>query len=240
MRKRLYFLSLILLAVAAALALFAYVLFGTVALPSTVTMAGRLSTVIAAVAFVALLLAFLTLVFTNAKFFIKLTATVLLVALIAATALIAFLAYEASGIQTYFDGNFREYVLKNDVEYLRLPDGKNNIGYMEFANCDSLKTVSIPKTVTAIGVCAFFECDSLKNVKIAEGVSEIGRSAFYGCSNLKSVTIPKTVMKIDDYAFASCSELTTVFYGGSKADFAKIQIGSENSKLKNANIVFGE
>ena len=113
------------------------------------------------------------------------------------------------------------------------------IGEWAFAYCSSLTEVTIPKSVTSIRAFAFRSCSSLTKVIIPEGVTSIGDSAFGYCSSLTEVTIPKSVTSIEYAAFYDCGALATVHYGGSKTDWGKISIDSENDPLKNApNIIF--
>ncbi len=69
-------------------------------------------------------------------------------------------------------------------------------------------------------------------------VTSIGDYAFWLCSSLTSVTIPDSVTSIGYYVFYGCSSLTTVNYTGSEEQWAEVSIGSRNSPLKNATIVY--
>ena len=118
-----------------------------------------------------------------------------------------------------------------------IPEGVTSIGVGTFLYCDSLTEVTIPKSVETIGISAFAGCSSLTKVTIPEGVTSIGDTAFAGCSGLTEVTIPKSVESIGKQAFDDCDALTTVYYGGSKTDWGKISIGSDNDPLTKANII---
>lgn len=58
------------------------------------------------------------------------------------------------------------------------------------------------KKVTKIGDEAFANCESVKSVKIPKGVTSIGYSAFYGCKNLSSISLPKGITKIESSILA--------------------------------------
>ena len=120
---------------------------------------------------------------------------------------------------------------------VKIPEGVTSIGNGAFGYCSSLTEVTIPKSVTSIGGSAFEGCRSLTKVKIPEGVTSIGKWAFLHCSSLTEVTIPKSVTSIESFAFSECKALATVYYGGSKIDWGKISIGSDNDPLLNANII---
>ena len=86
-----------------------------------------------------------------------------------------------------------------------------SIGYMAFAGCSGLTSITIGSGVTSIGYEAFYGCSGLTSITIPEGVTSIGRSAFSGCSSLTSVTIGSGVTSIGDYAFSGCRSLTDVY-----------------------------
>ena len=79
-----------------------------------------------------------------------------------------------------------------------------------YANCDSIKTVSIGSGVTSVGTDAFFYCRNLTGVMIPDSVTSIGDFAFQNCSSLTDITIPKSVTSIGGSAFRNCSSLTDI------------------------------
>ena len=98
----------------------------------------------------------------------------------------------------------------NRLKSVTIPNSVTSIGECAFARCSSLTSVTIPNSVTSIGVGAFFYCSSLTSVTIPNSVTSIGESAFIDCSRLTSVTIPNSVTSIGDRTFHSCSSLTSV------------------------------
>ena len=124
------------------------------------------------------------------------------------------------------------------VKDLVIPEDITYIGDHAFRGCSSLTNVVIPGRVTQIGKKAFFGCSNLMSVTIQEGVSGIGWRSFINCSRLTSVTIPDSVTSIGNYAFSGCSNLEFVFYGGSWDQWNSISIGSNNTPLQNATIIY--
>ena len=74
-------------------------------------------------------------------------------------------------------------------------------------------------------------------VVIEDGVTSIGDNAFVALRNFTSITIPASVTSIGDIAFFLCNALTTVYYGGTEAQWKAIEIGVNNDLLLNANVV---
>jgi len=65
----------------------------------------------------------------------------------------------------------------------------HNEGYGAFAYCESLTSITIPKSVTIIGWKAFSDCTSLTSVTIGSGVTEIFYEAFEGCTKLAIINV---------------------------------------------------
>ena len=55
---------------------------------------------------------------------------------------------------------------------------------------------------------------------------------FEGCTGLTSITIPKSVTEIGRGAFSDCPLLNDVYYDGTKSDWEKITIGSDNKGIQ--------
>ena len=74
------------------------------------------------------------------------------------------------------------------------PDGRLvvAVGDRAFANCTSLRSLTLPASVASIGVRAFAFCTSLLDIRLCNGsrLSHIGDRAFMGCERL-------TVLRLD-------------------------------------------
>ncbi len=84
------------------------------------------------------------------------------------------------------------------------------IGSDAFADCENIRSISIPDGVTSIGNNAFYRCSRLTSLTIPDGITSIGEYAFCGCSSLTSLTIPDSITSIGEYAFCGCSSLTSL------------------------------
>ena len=95
-----------------------------------------------------------------------------------------------------------------DLTSVNLPDSLTYIGDYSFAGCDSLKAITIPKSVT-YGHLAF-SGSGLSSVTFAEGMTEIPEVICKGCSYLENITIPESVTVIASSAFEDCIALTSI------------------------------
>ena len=94
------------------------------------------------------------------------------------------------------------------LEELVIPEGVTNIGFMTFAYCDKIKSVTFADSVKKIDSYAFFRCRGLTDVEIPETVTYLGETAFSGCSSLEEIIVPKSVTYVGEYAFSDCTALT--------------------------------
>ena len=124
----------------------------------------------------------------------------------------------------------------NSLTSVVIPNSVTSIDSAAFYDCHSLVNVAIPNSVTYIGDYAFMECTSLTSVAIPSSVMKIGYMAFTYCSNLTIIVIPNSITTIGNFEFYGCSSLKDVYYTGSKEEWAKISIGSNNSDLTGATI----
>lgn len=94
---------------------------------------------------------------------------------------------------------------------------------------------TIPGTITTLPEGVFQYRTKLEEITIPASITEISNRAFDGCTGLKTVTISASTTKIGDYAFYNTA-LTDVYYGGTRMQWKKIEIGSNNAPLTSATI----
>ena len=90
-----------------------------------------------------------------------------------------------------------------------IPNTVNIIGQYAFSNNNTIKYLTIPKSVVTISDCAFYNCSSLVSIDLENGTT-IGRFAFYNCSSLISIHIPSTLKSVGLNAFMGCTSLRKV------------------------------
>ena len=91
---------------------------------------------------------------------------------------------------------------------------------MPFAPAPSATDVIIPETVDNIGP-----------------VIGIGENAFEG-SGIESIAIPKCVKTVEKEAFNNCNALSKVYYQGTAAEWALVEIASNNEPLRSATCYY--
>ena len=117
-----------------------------------------------------------------------------------------------------------------------IPHGVTSIGASAFSRCQELTSIDVPNSVKTIGPSAFYDCNDLTEITLT-GVTNIGDNAFALCSRLKSMTLGNDLTKVARSAFYGCNP-THVYFYGSKEDWERIDIHSNNKTLINANITF--
>lgn len=81
-----------------------------------------------------------------------------------------------------------------------------------FANCNTLKSVSLPSGLKELCENSFGYCENLETVNIGSGLVSIGENVFYSCPKLKDVVLPNTIKVIEQNAFYGCSSLTNIIF----------------------------
>lgn len=132
-----------------------------------------------------------------------------------------------SGI-TDIGTNFSGLAMLNTVS---LPGTLREIPERAFADTKWVNKIEIAEGPTRIGNEAFLNCnhsDASKRIaefRIPSTVTSIGQKAFYNC-RLESLKVPSTVQTIGTDALEYCVVLDTLYYGGSKEQWAALANGT--------------
>ena len=125
---------------------------------------------------------------------------------------------------------------KTTIKSIVLPDSITAISQEAFLGCSSLERVVLPVKLKSINKSAFSNCRALKTINIrGTELAEIGETAFSNCTSLETLIIPKSVTSIAAKVLDGCNN-PTVYYAGSEADWAAINIAEDNAKLKSVTI----
>ena len=120
-----------------------------------------------------------------------------------------------------------------------LRSGLRQIGCCAFSGCTGLTHLMIPDSVQQIEAEAFHGCTGLRDVTLGSGMTQIETGVFNGCSGLQRITIPISIRIVDSYAFCGCDALRDVYYGGTKAQWARVKIYDNNDALLTASVSCG-
>lgn len=89
-----------------------------------------------------------------------------------------------------------------------------SIGSKAFANCISLKQLTLPSNLKVIRNKSFAYCTSLHSLVLPEGIEVIEDEAFLLCTGLERIVFPASLREIGKRAFQSCDSLTSVQFNG--------------------------
>ena len=104
---------------------------------------------------------------------------------------------------------------KFPIASIIIPDSVKEIGESAFAECRSLKSVTLGNNVAIIEPYAFGGCSSLTSLTLGDRLASIGRNAFVGCVLLENLDFPDSLSTIETGAFERCSSLKSVAIPGS-------------------------
>lgn len=95
------------------------------------------------------------------------------------------------------------------IESISLPKTLKNIGDYAFNNCTA-KQINIPAGLTTINTGAFRNCVNLEEITLPNTVTSIGNSVFYNCKSLTSVTLPNSITSLGASLFSGCTSITSI------------------------------
>ena len=81
-----------------------------------------------------------------------------------------------------------------------------------FADCYTLRKVTLPENLNKIGKFAFYNCTKLETINLKR-VEYIGRSAFQNCRLIRDIKLSPKLHYIDGWTFAGCSKLEKIIIG---------------------------
>ena len=79
-----------------------------------------------------------------------------------------------------------------------------------FADCRTLRTVTLPESVRAIGDEAFAGCTRLSRVTLPQGLETLGGMAFDHCEGLTQIALPATLREMGTNPFVDCANLCAI------------------------------
>lgn len=109
---------------------------------------------------------------------------------------------------------------KYSLETVVITSG-NIIPEHAFAQCDTIKSITIPNSITNIGADAFSGCSSLTSIVIPDKLINISERTFYNCTSLTNIKIPDSIESIEKDAFSHIGELE-ITYQGTTSNWKKL------------------
>ena len=118
-------------------------------------------------------------------------------------------------------------------EYYRLPF----VPWGKYAG--SVRTIVIGDGVAYNGGYAFYEMRNVEKMYIGSGTAVLKEGILGTPDSLKAVYLSKGISLIEAGVFAECSSLTDVYFAGTEAEWAAVEIGGNNAPLLAAHLHFG-
>lgn len=128
----------------------------------------------------------------------------------------AFYGCNSLALITLPDGlrNIGFYAFHNTAYYKDSANWENDVLYIDHHLVAVDPSISASYTIAAgtvtIADGAFRDCESLVTLSVPKSLTNIGNNAFYGCSSLTSFDIPESVARIGTDAFAYCNALASI------------------------------
>lgn len=91
-----------------------------------------------------------------------------------------------------------------------LPEGLSQIPAGLLGGCTALESLKLPSTITRIRAYAFFGCSALESLDFPSTLTTIEAGAFEGCTGLQIAAWPAGLQSVGNRAFAGCHALDIV------------------------------
>ena len=116
------------------------------------------------------------------------------------------------------------------LQTVAILDGVESIPDYAFAECNELKSVTVPHSVTSIGELAFAKCSQLSEITLNDGLLYIGQDAFIGTA-IKTLDIPSTVTMLENLFFENCDQLASVIFHGDAPEIGSLEEIPEDARF---------
>lgn len=101
------------------------------------------------------------------------------------------------------------FQLCSSLSNIHIPEKITTIGDKAFRS-SGLVSIDMPNSITTIGKESFANCHSLKEVTISNSIINIPESAFSDCNSLNDITIPNSVVSIGRNGFKGITSQSVV------------------------------
>lgn len=121
--------------------------------------------------------------------------------------------HSISGLNKTKVSSIGKYAFKGcGVRSLSLPKTLKTISSYGFYGAEDLRTIGgLNKTkLTSLAAYAFQDCESLRSVSLPRSCKVVGDRAFEGCKQLKAVALGSKTARIEGWAFSNCERLASI------------------------------
>lgn len=105
------------------------------------------------------------------------------------------------------DINANAFANCGSLRDITILEGTQKIGESAFANCERITKISLPSEIQILGAGTFRGCKSLKSFSLGNGPSYLPEYMFAECDSFNSIVLPETITTIERSAFEGCSQL---------------------------------
>ena len=102
------------------------------------------------------------------------------------------------------------YPIGQKGRHCHVPEGTRTIRDHAFAECKTLRSVSLPVSLTNIADGAFANCRRLSDITLPEGLTFLGLEAFEDCRSLKTIRLPDSLTSVASNPFVFCDGLSDI------------------------------
>ncbi|MBR3493457.1 MAG: leucine-rich repeat domain-containing protein [Bacteroidales bacterium] len=106
--------------------------------------------------------------------------------------------------------NYGAFAGCTNLASITFPNAIRSIGRETFLECSSLTSIDLPNSLEEIGEFAFCKCYNLTSIHWPEGIHELPKGVFGWCTALESYEVPDHIVAIGEEAFYHCDGLTSI------------------------------
>lgn len=100
-----------------------------------------------------------------------------------------------------------------NISSIKITKYLERIGVSSFEGCSSISKIDLSESyLTTIPKRTFADCTSLKEITLPHTLNVIESEAFMNCTNLEKITFKGELFKIDKDAFINCKNLNSVIF----------------------------
>ena len=125
------------------------------------------------------------------------------------------------------------------------------VGIGAFADCQSVRSITLPDSIVTIGAGAFLNCTKLESISVGDANPLFSSDEGVLFNKAKTIllaypagktdeiyTLPDSVSRIAERAFVNCKSLKTLKFLGTETEWSAIYIAAGNTALNQVEMEF--